>query len=217
MRAYALVLTALVATAAAPAAQAAAPKPKPKPVCNLVVDATGDVSNKYQGVDVFPADQGLDLVGADVATDGKNITALIRLAAAPGSATVYAKRYIAQFKVAGQANPMVLAAAITPTGNTFSFGYYGTTTTGTGFNYSATAATGKIDGKDIYVTIPLSDVAAEANLGPIKPGAKFNAFSITANRRVPSYTGVTGQVVVADDATGKGPYLAGQASCIKVG
>lgn len=219
MRLRALLVTAVVAaSAAAPAAHAAKPKPKPKPACNLVTDASGDVSNKFQGVDVFPADDGLDLVGADVASDAKNITAVIRLHNSPGSATVYAKRYIAQFKVAGQANPMVLAAAITPTGTVYNFGWYGDgTATGTGFNYSGTAATGKVDGTVITVTAPLSAVAAEAMLGPIKPGAEIKTFSITANRRVPSYTGAPGQVSVADDATGKGPYKAGQASCIKVG
>jgi hypothetical protein len=220
MRVRALLVTAAVAASAtAPAAHAAKPKPKPKPKpsCNLVTDAKGDVSNKFQGVDAFPADNGLDLVGADVASDAKNITAVIRLANAPGSANVYAKRYIAQFRVAGQANPMILAAAVTPTGTTYSFGYYGNGTTGAGFNYSATPATGKIDGATITITAALADVAAEANLGAVKPGAEIKTFSITANRRVPSYTGAPGQVSVADDATGKGPYKAGQPSCVKVG
>jgi hypothetical protein len=219
MRAHALLVAAAVAGCAVAPAAHAAPKPKPKPIpkaCNLVVDPTGDVSNAYQGADVFPADPGLDLVGADVATGAKNVTAVIRLASAPGSATAYAKRYIAQFNVAGLANPMVLAAAITPTGTTYSFGWYGTTTTGTGFSYSATPATGSIDDKTITVSAALSDVAGEASLGVVKKGAKISGFSITSNRRVPALTQVTGTVITADEATGKGPYYAGNPSCVKV-
>jgi hypothetical protein len=215
MRLRALLVTSVLVTSGLATTADAAKAPPPS--CNLVKDAVGDSSNSYQGAPVFPADAGLDIVSADVVSDATAITAVIRLNAAPGSATVYAKRYIAQFTVAGLKNPMVLAAAITPTGNTFSFGYYGTTTTGTGYNYSATQATGRITDKVISVTIPLADVAAEANLGAIKKGAKISAFAITANRRVPALTQVTGQVIPADEATGKGPYYAGNKSCIKVG
>jgi hypothetical protein len=206
-----LVATAVVLGTGAAAADAAAPTK----TCNLVKDATGDVSNEYNGVGVFQPDAGLDLLGADVVSDSKNMTAVIRLAAEPGTATVYAKRYIAQVKVAGLANPLVLAAAITPTGTAYSFGYYGTTTTGTGYNYSATAANGKIEGKVITVSTSLANVASMAELGVIKKGAKINGFTLTANRRVPAFTQVTGQVIVADDAFGKGSYFAGGPSCIK--
>lgn len=216
MRARALlVTTAVVAGLSGTTAYAAPAKAKPKPSCNLVKDATGDVSNKYQGVDAFPADGGLDLVGADIVSDTKNITAVIRLAAEPGSATAYAKRYIAQVNVAGLANPLVLAAAITPTGTTYSFGHYGATATGTGFSYSATPAVGKIEGKVITVGTTLANIAANTNLGVVKKNAKISGFSLTANRRVPAFTQVTGQVIVADDALGKTPYYAGGLSCIK--
>lgn len=206
-----LVTTAVVLGMGAVAAEAAAPRK----ACNLVKDVTGDVSNKFNGVDAFQPDAGLDLVGADVVSDAKNITAVIRLAAEPGTATVYAKRYIAQVKVAGLANPLVLAAAITPTGTAYSFGYYGTTTTGTGYNYSATTAAGKIEGKVITVSTSLANIAAMPELGAIKKGAKVSGFTLTANRRVPAFTQVTGQVIVADDAFGKVAYYAGGASCIK--
>ena len=218
MRARALLASTVVLAALGSTAVDAAPVKKKKPAppsCNLVKDTTGDVSNKFQGVDVFQPDQGLDLVGADVVTDTKNLTAVIRLAAAPGSATVYAKRYIMQMNVTGLANPLVVAAAITPTGTTYSFGYYGTTTTGTGFNYSATPAVGKIQDKVITVSAKLSDIAAMEQLGVVKKGAKISGFSLTANRRVPAFTQVTGSVYVADDALGKTSYLAGGTSCIK--
>lgn len=217
MRARALlVTTAVVAGLSGTTAYAAPAKAKPKPSCNLVKDATGDVSNKYQGVDAFPADAGLDLVGADVVSDTKNITAVIRLAAEPGSATAYAKRYIAQVNVAGLANPLILAAAITPTGTAYSFGHYGPGTAGTpSFNYNATPAVGKVEGKLITISTSLANIASDTNLGVVKKNAKISGFSLTANRRVPAFTQVTGQVIVADDALGKTPYYAGGLSCIK--
>lgn len=217
MRARALLATLpLIACGLSATANAAAKKPAVKPACNLVTDAKGDVSNEYQGVNAFPADSGLDIVAADVASDTKNITAVIRLNATPGSATVYAKRYIATFNVKGLANPLVLAAAVTPTGNTYSFGYYGTTTTGTGYNYDPTAATGSIADKVITVSTSLANVAANTNLGAVKKGAKISGIIVTANRRVPAFTQVTGQVVTADEATSKSVYYAGNPTCIKV-
>ncbi|HEV2890970.1 MAG TPA: hypothetical protein VGX28_11405 [Frankiaceae bacterium] len=214
MRARALlVTTSLLATGLSAVAAQAATVP---PSCNMAKDGTGDTNNDLEGAPVFPADQGLDLVGGDVASNAKNITAVIRLAAAPGDATIYVKRYIAQFKVAGQSNPMVLAAAISATGTTYSFGWYGETTTGTGFNYSSTPATGSIDDKTITITASLADVAAQAELGAVKKGAKVNALTLSANRRLPALTQAPGFVYPADEAIGKGVYYAGNASCVKV-
>src|SRR3712207_6804956 len=50
---------------------------KPKPVCNLLVDEKGDA------IPVNSA--GLDIVSADIASDGRKITGVIRLAG-PASA-----------------------------------------------------------------------------------------------------------------------------------
>ncbi len=208
-----LATTALLACGLTATADAA-----PRKSCNLVKDAANDVSNDVVGGDgAFPADAGLDLVGADVASNAEDIAAVVRLGAAPGTATAYAKRYIAQFKVKGQKYPMLLAAIVTPTGWTYNYGYYGPSTagaTGDSFVYSGTA-TGKTEGKVITISAPLSAAEGVENLGEIKKNAKISAFSITANRRVPPAAQVTGQVFVADEATGKGPYYAGRPSCIK--
>lgn len=216
MRARALlVTTSLLVTGLATAAADAAP-PRIPTSCNMAKDGTGDTNNDFEGAPVFPADQGLDLVGGDIASSAKNITAVIRLASAPGDATAYVKRYIAEFKVAGQANPMILAAAISATGTTYSFGWYGETTTGTGYTYSSTPATGSINGQIITITASLADVAAQEELGAVKKGAKINALKITANRRIPALTQAPGFVYPADEALGKGIYYAGNPSCVKV-
>lgn len=186
------------------------------PSCNLVADPKGDVNNNYQGVGVFPADDGLDIISGDLATNAKTVKVVIKLAAPAGSATVYAKRYIASFKVAGTANPVAIAAAVTPTGNTFSAGYYGPTTTGTGYTYPVTTATGVIDGSTITVSVPLADLSAVPEIGTIKKGAKVSGITVTSFRRVPALTQVTGQVIEADPAAGKKTYAIGASSCVKI-
>lgn len=209
-------LVAAIAVGASLAAVADA-APAKKPACNLVVDPTGDVDNSIEAGAEFPEDGGLDIVGADIASDSKSITAVIRLANDAGSATLYAKRYIFQFNAAGAKNPVALAAAITPTGNTYNWGYYGTTSTGTGYTYPAGTTTGSITGKEIKITAPLSELAADENVGAIKSGAKISSIQVTSNRRVPSLTEVRGTLLPADTATGKTPYYASSPSCVKVG
>jgi hypothetical protein len=213
MRARASLLTAVACVAALSTASGAAAKP----ACDLVSDAKGDVNNKFQGVDAFPADEGLDVIAADLATNDKTVKAVFKLAAPAGSATLYAKRYIMVFTVSGTQNPIALAAAVTPTGNTFSGGYYGPTTTGTGYTYpSSVAATGSIDGSTVTISAPLADLSAVEQIGAIKKGAKVSGITATSFRRVPALTQVTGQVITADEATGKKTYAIGAPHCMKI-
>lgn len=61
------------------------PKPKPKPVCNVATDAKGDTFavrvQDTQGGPYGPQDDGLDIVSADLASDGKVLTGVVRVAA----------------------------------------------------------------------------------------------------------------------------------------
>jgi hypothetical protein len=87
----ALVLTAgLAAGGTAVAAPKPKPKPKPKPVCNVATDAKGDTFaarvQDTQGGPFGPHDDGLDIVSADLASDGKVITGVVRVVSmAPAS------------------------------------------------------------------------------------------------------------------------------------
>ena len=65
---------ALAALALAPAASGAGPS------CHLVVDPKGDQRDRNYTGDVAPAGSDLDVVGADVASDGSYLTAVVRLA-----------------------------------------------------------------------------------------------------------------------------------------
>src|SRR5436309_3219817 len=72
----------------APSAMAATkkkPAPKPKPVCHLIVDKASDSGPDTNAAGGSAAassvyDSSLDIVGGDVASDGKTITAVIRVA-----------------------------------------------------------------------------------------------------------------------------------------
>lgn len=206
-------LAAAIAVAALPAVATAAPK-----ACNLVKDPKGDYSRGLVGdEELFPADSGLDLLGADVASGSRNITAVFRLAAAPTVSPLYVSRYIVSFKVAGLPNKVVLAAARGVDGTTFSYGFVevNETTGAESFSYPGTA-TGSITGATVTVTAPLADLAGNEDIGLIRRNAKISAITALTNRRLPAATASPrGQLVSADEATGKGSYLAGQPSCVK--
>lgn len=191
------------------------------PICNLVVDPPGDVNNTIQGPAAFPEDGGLDLLGGDVASNAKSITAVIRVASDPGTSPLYAKRFIVDFAVAGLKNRPALAVAFTPQGTTYSGGYWGETassTGGPGYVYpAAITATGKVVGKEIFITVPLEQFAGVPEIGAIKKGAKISNIKVSSNRRVPVVLQVTGQLFTADEATGKKTYAAGAKSCVTIG
>lgn len=212
MRASAALVAAALVSSGLAATAAAAPK---RVSCHLVRDPAGDVSNRVEDVAVFPDDPGLDLVGADVVSDAKNVTAVVRLGAPPGGATVYAKRYVVEMDVAGLANTFVLAAAVTPAGTTYEFGYRTRTVLGSEINYSATPAVGRFDGKRLVVATTLENVAKMPELGTIRKGAKISSITVTANRRVPPVAQGRGQMFVADEAFGRALYYAGSPSCVK--
>src|SRR5262245_27463636 len=72
------ILTLAVGAPTALGATKPKPKPKPKPVCNLVTDPAGDAS-LLAGASGQGYDASLDIISADVASDGKTITAVVRV------------------------------------------------------------------------------------------------------------------------------------------
>lgn len=217
MRAHAVLAAAVVAAVAAAPAAHAAPKKRPAPpVCNLVVDKTGDVSRKFQGVDVFPGDQGLDIASADIVTDATRITAVIRLAAAPTSSMLYGKRFTMQMNVAGFANPLVLSAVIPQSGGpTYTFGYYGANpTTGSAAYNEFTPAAGKIEGTTLTIGASLANIASKPELGTIRPGTKISGLQAGTSRRMHPVTFAPATAYSADDASTGTVYVAGSKSCV---
>lgn len=189
-----------------PAAQAAK---APKPVCNLLVDDKGDA---------IPATStSLDVLSADLASDSKKITGVIRLGGDPKALDPTAptgRTYQLQFVGQGGANHVFMSYLVTPTASSATYGYYDETT---GINTGIAEATLKVVGNNVYMTAP---VGAFGSYGKFKPGAKITGLEVHAGRMVGAYVD-SGTYAYnspeADGATGGKVYTAGARSCVKVG
>ena len=201
---------ALALRPALPAAGAATAAPaKAKPVCDLIKDAAGDGA-------VVTASDDLDILSGDLASDGKKITAVLRLAGdptAPNPQALGGKNYYVSFTAAGSTQPQFLAAEFDPVlGASYSTGFE-EDVNGVGNKTTDTEpATGKVDGNVITITAPLNAFSGRAS---VKPGKKLSG--LTAEVFALIGTSATGGLLaLADDATGSG-YTAGGASCVKPG
>ena len=199
---------ALVASVTAAGAAGAATKPKVKPVCNLVTDAAGDANGFVvtdTGLPVPPSDDNLDIVSADVASNAKVITAVIRLKAlgsdstAPAGSTVYFN-----FSVNG-AEQYLNADLDGKGGATYTFGDF---TGASGGRTKIGDATGVLDAakKEIRISAPVSGFKET-----IKPGTKLTDLNALAQRLFVVFT------PSADSAEGSKVYAAGATSCVVPG
>ena len=182
----------------------------PKPVCGLVSDPAGDTVLEGQAHD----DANLDVLGADVASDGKRITAVLRMGGvealdpkAPFGRTVYF-----HFTSPGVKTPMYLSAHFDPaTGMFYDFG----AVIGTGYsttNHSGTAAIGSVDAVKKTITI-----SAPADLGKmLAPGKGRTLQSFQVRSTLLVGVARAGLVFDADLATSKTTYTTGAPSCVAV-
>ena len=209
----ALIRTFTVAGAVALVAGAGLAGAAPKPVCNLVTDPQGDGTGfVLTDRNYLPNDPQLDIVSGDVASNGKTITAVLRLAdlqltdnAAPTGRTYYVNFGVGEVE-------LNLSAAVEPDGSaTYNAGFQDTASrAGLG------AATGVIDvaKKEVRIHAPLSIFAEKVKL---KSGSKLDYVEGLAQRYVGNRTAGRG-VTPSADATdpGKG-YTVGAPSCVVVG
>ena len=191
--------TSLVAAGSALAAPA-------KPACELIKDAAGD------GAVLAPADD-FDILTADVASNGKTITAVLRLAGDPTATNPQAlggKNYYVSF-TSGGSQPQFLSASVDPvTGVTYATGFE-EDVNGVGNKTSdTTAAKGSIDGNVITISAPLSAFAARTS---VKPGKKLT--DLTAEVFALIGTSATGGALALDDDATGGSYTTGTPSCVK--
>lgn len=184
-------------------------KPKPKPVCNLITDGSGDASLQAP----IPSDDSLDIVSGDLASDAKNVTAVIRLKdlAATSPAELTGRNYYFLFSVPTAVNPIYFSYESDATGETGNFGaLVPDDATGVGtYTRSGEATASLVPAKnEIHLSVPVS---ALSGLGKVKPGAKVTGMTI-------STTAVLG-VLVADIDTAEAAksYKAGALSCVKPG
>jgi hypothetical protein len=182
--------------------------PAAKPVCNLLTDAKGD-GYPTTAAAAGPSDDALDIVSADVASDAKKLTAVVRLskAATAADSAPTGFRFLVLFSAPGADDPVYLSAASTPgIGQTYSFG----NDTADGLSDAGTA-TGVFDTakNEIRITASLSELSAAA--GKIKPGTKLTDLTANSSRDFQAV------ITYADMAEGGKAYVAGSPSCVKVG
>lgn len=202
---------ALGLTLVAAGTSVAAPKAKPKVACNLLVDDKGDGTGFVRtDMNYLPNDPNLDIVSADIATNAKTVTAVIRTdqLTATDSSSPTGRAYYANFFV-GEAQ-LFLSAALDGAGNaSYTGGFIETRRRSLG------EATGVIDlkKKEIRISAPLSLFAEKASM---KPGTKITELNALAQRFIGA-RGVAGVTPSADAAEGGLTYTAGSPSCVAVG
>ena len=193
---------------------AAVAAPKAKPVCNLVTDAAGDASVDPAGA---VADDALDVVSVDVASDKTNITAVVRVKKLEKSA---ARNWTATFSADG--TDFSLAGHITAAGTeVFDAAYAGAT----GGSIYGPGTTGVFDlaKNEVRITAPLSLLSEQATIKSGKTKITGIGATTGAELLVPDATGVFGPTLfsyspVNADSTDAGKdYTAGAASCVAVG
>lgn len=204
----ATVIGAGVAGAAPKAKPKAKPKPVP-PVCNLVVDDKGDATAGVLSASNVPA---WDIVSADLATDAKTLTTVIRVdkLAKSSNDSPLGSQWRFDFFVGDK--HLYTQATSTPFGDKFGFGYTDTTSHGV----AAAGATGVFDlaTSEVRVSVPLSGVESQAK---ITPGTAVTGLAAQAGDYINTAGGSPSLSNAADDATGAKPYAAGAPSCVAVG
>lgn len=181
-------------------------------VCNLITDRTGDAKNQ------LGADTTLDVVSADLGSNATHITAVFRLkkyeAVNPG--TPQGRHYYLTFVTKNPTALMFLNVTLLQGG--VARYAWGTVTEVPGVvsfyddgQYGIlNPATGVIDAakNEIRVSALVKDVAAKGN---VKPGSVLSKVTATTFYSVGFF------IFEVDTASGKAPYTAGAASCVKPG
>ena len=201
-------------------------KPKAKPVCQIIKDATGDAA--YNGA--VPGDGNDDVVSGDLASDGKTITGVIRLAALsqPDPMAPFGQGFFVRFTPKGTDKVLFVSARTYPTGTTFVYGYAAPDpNTGVNTSYTLGTAKGVLDTarKEVRISAPVAgfvpaQVKLVKGLKLLSPTA--DTWRIVGQGVVPSQevggarVPIGGLLLPFDDATGPA-YVVGTPSCVKPG
>lgn len=208
----ALALAASMALAGG-AASAAPKKPKPKvepPACNLVIDEKGDDGNE-----VHKHSDSLDLTGADIASSAKTVTAVLRVAKFSKSNDAFptGRAWYLDFSIPGAETPLWLGATITPTGESFNYGWVDGT-----IHRTLGQVAGVFDEAKNEIRIS-ADSGIWAERGAVKPGSKISGLTALSYNYVGASAAgrAAGSLQPGDEATGSKTYTAGAPSCVEVG
>lgn len=246
MRSRAVIIAGLVATVAIGGTANAAghkkgkARPKPvRPVCNLVVDPAGDAPFDPigTGLSQVPNDPNGDIVSADLASDGKSVTAVIRVKslATPDSTYPLAHFYMLSWTAPGHDTPVYLGGVVDPNpaagtvfGPQFVFGdggSFGPQGALLYYNIDSTAVKGTVDTAKNTITMSIP-ISAIAKYGKFTPGNTFSGLQASSQALVngpvlPMNVAPVGGSIAwgwaEDTADGTKSYSAGAPSCVKPG
>ena len=185
----------------------------PAPSCNLMTDPTGDASF----LDTVPNDASLDIVGADVATDAKQLTGVLRVDkfSALSPTSPLGRGYYVLFNAPKAEFPIYLNVQITPDVTRYTWGTLETLPSGNGRYTKQGDATGVVDAakSELRITVPLAAIGAVTKLAK---GTKLS--NLTASTTSVIGTSASGGLVATiDEASSSKPYFVGSPSCVKPG
>ncbi|MBV9096756.1 MAG: hypothetical protein JO079_01750 [Frankiaceae bacterium] len=206
-----------VGVLAAPMAHAA----KAKPACDLVTDPAGDVIGTAPGVD----NGDYDIRSADVATDKRNLTAVIRLTSlAPNTAVSTAGRTY-EFDFTANGHTFGLQAALLTGGASYQAVVYDTSTPGGRTGTDLGDIVGVVDTAhhEIRMTAPLWIFATYASFKQTYiadldvTSGRAGGYGAVDPPGGKVHIGSEAATVVVDDASSTARYLPGARSCVAVG
>lgn len=203
-------LPALLVGGAATAAPA-----KAKPVCNLVVDPQDDtfLLRSQDGAGTYgPQENTADILSADVASDAKTLTGVIRVKslAAAAATSPGGISYDINFTTASIAAPVYVRALVPSSGAPTAEAGTRESVVVTSLSAPLGAGTVTVDKakNEVRFSFPVSLFTPA---GGLKPGTKITFGDITTGRAAGS------RAVFADVATGGKAYTIGAPSCVVPG
>jgi hypothetical protein len=195
---------------------AAAAPAKPKPVCNLVQDAENDtfLVRAQDTAGAFgPQEDAMDIVSADLASDAKTLTGVIRVkdlaaatATSPGGVS-----YDINFTTPDIDSPVYIRAFVPGSGDPVTDAGTRESVVVTSLATSLGEGTAVVDEakNEVRFSFPLAHFTPA---GGLKPGAKLTFGDVTTGRALNS-----GRAVFADVATSDKTYTVGAPSCVAPG
>lgn len=207
--------TAVAASLALSLAAAGGALAGPKPSCNLITDEEGDtfLLRTQDGPGAYgPQEDTADIVSADVATDAKTITGVIRVKslASAASTSPGGISYDINFTTDSIDAPLYIRAVVPRSGEPTSEA--GSRQSVVVTSVSAPLGEGEVvvdaDNNEVRFSFP---IAYFDELGGLKPGAKLAFGDVTTGRAAGS------RAVFADVAASDKTYTVGAQSCVKPG
>lgn len=213
----------VVVTSGAPAFAA----PKPKPSCRLIADPAGDTDSPTPDKAL---DAQLDITSADVATNKKDLTVVLRLASLTKDDPANPQGRVYEFDFTATEENFIVMGSLLPGGNSFTV-FKSDTRFEEGKSGARAAtgigsATGVVDvaAKEVRITAPLTVFDPHAN---VRTGSlyylsawTYRANGMSAQRSLEQLSAevTTSAGVGVDQAWGrKAYYRAGSPSCVRVG